>query len=146
MNEQQTINAALEILESRLQRTGVVIGGSEDAANYLKLKLADRKAEVFAVLFLTTRNAVIEYREMFLGTVDKASVHPREVVRAVMETNAAAVIFAHNHPSGSADPSAADVELTRRLADVLEVIDTRVLDHIVVGGMRTASLRETGLL
>ena len=109
MNEQQTINAALEILESRLQRTGVVIGGSEDAANYLKLKLADRKAEIFAILFLTTRHAVIEYREMFLGTVDRTSVHPREVVRAVMETNAAAVIFAHNHPSGSAEPSAADI-------------------------------------
>lgn len=120
---------------------------SPDATRaYLKLRLYCLEYEVFSVLFLDNRHRVIVYEEMFRGTIDGASVHPREIVRRVIETNAAAVIFAHNHPSGVAEPSPADLSLTQKLKNALSMIDVRVLDHIVIGDVESVSFAERGLL
>lgn len=115
-------------------------------AKYLLAKLRDHPFEVFAVLFLDTRHRVIAFEELFRGTIDGASVHPREVVRRSLAHNAAAVIFSHNHPSGVAEPSAADERITARLRDALSLVDIRVLDHIVVGDGHWCSLAERGLV
>ena len=109
--------------------------------------LAGRSYEMFGALFLDNRHRVIEFHELFRGTIDGASVYPREVVKQVLACNAAAVIFLHNHPSGEPEPSAADEQITYRLRDALCLIDVRVLDHIVVGsGGRTVSFAERGLI
>lgn len=144
--QDRTIQRALRIIEGRLQKTGVLIAGPSDAATYFVLRLAARKAECFAVMFLTVRHQLIEYREMFFGTIDGASVYPREVVRAVIETNAAAIVIAHNHPSGIAQPSDADRSITMRLQKALALIDVSILDHIIVAGTKTASMGQMGLL
>ena len=101
---------------------------------------------MFAVLFLDTRHRLIEYAEMFQGTIDSAEVHPREVVKAALRHNAAAVIVSHNHPSGNPEPSAADQALTQRLREALGLVDVRVLDHVIVAGNATASFAERGLI
>ncbi|MGH8190634.1 MAG: RadC family protein, partial [Rhodanobacteraceae bacterium] len=104
-----------------------------DSAAFLKAQLAHKPYEVFACLFLDNRHRVLAFEELFRGTLDGASVHPREVVRASLKHNAAAVILAHNHPSGVAEPSAADRNITRQLRDALQLVGVRVLDHLVVG-------------
>jgi DNA repair protein RadC len=113
---------------------------------YLLAKLRDMPHEVFSCLYLDNRHRVIAFEELFRGTIDGASVHPREVVRAALKHNAAALIFAHNHPSGVAEPSDADRRLTRRLSDALALVDIRVLDHFVVGDGEVASFAERGWL
>lgn len=113
---------------------------------YLLAKLRDMPHEVFACLYLDNRHRVIAFEELFRGTIDGATVHPREVVRAALKHNAAALIFSHNHPSGVAEPSDADRRLTRRLADALALVDIRVLDHFVVGDGEVASFAERGWL
>ena len=117
----------------------------EDAKTMARLRLAALPYEVFAVFFLDTRHRLIAYEELFRGTLDGASVHPREVVRQVLRHNAGAVILAHNHPSGQASVSRADQALTRRVKEALALIDVRVLDHIVVGE-ETVSFAEEGIL
>jgi DNA repair protein RadC len=123
-----------------------VIASPEATRDYLKLRLRGYPHEVFAALFLDNRHRVIDYRELFTGTIDGASVHPREVVRAAMDLNAAAIIFAHNHPSGVAEPSQSDLRITQRLKEALALIDVRVLDHLVIGEGEGVSLAERGLL
>jgi len=123
-----------------------VLTSPEATRTYLKSRLRSYPHEVFACLFLDNRHRVIEYRELFRGTIDGASVHPREVVREAMRWNAAAVIFAHNHPSGIAEPSQADLRITERLRDALALVDVRVLDHIVIGEGGGTSFAERGLL
>jgi DNA repair protein RadC len=113
---------------------------------YLKAHLHHHAREVFACLFLDNRHRVIRLEELFQGTIDGASVHPREVVRRALEVNAAAVIFAHNHPSGVAEPSQADLRITQRLKDALALVDVRVLDHVIIGDGDGTSLAERGLL
>ena len=108
-------------------------------------KLAPYEREVFCVLLLDSQHRLIEYRELFFGTIDATAVYPREVVKLVLEHNAAAVIFAHNHPSGVAEPSTADKNITQKLTTALAVIDVRVLDHIVVGETQV-SFAERGLI
>ena len=113
--------------------------------DFLTYKLGGYEREVFAVMLLDNQHQLLEFKELFFGTLDAASVYPREVVKAVLAVNAAAVIFAHNHPSGESEPSTADKNITKRLTDALALIDVRVLDHIVVG--RTpVSFAERGLL
>lgn len=113
--------------------------------DFLTYKLCGYEREVFAVMLLDNQHQLLEFKELFFGTLDAASVYPREVVKAVLAVNAAAVIFAHNHPSGESEPSTADKHITKRLTDALGLIDVRVLDHIVVG--RTpVSFAERGLL
>jgi DNA repair protein RadC len=101
---------------------------------------------VFACLFLDNRHRVIAFEELFRGTIDGASVHPREVVKHALHHNAAALILAHNHPSGVAEPSRADVQITRRLVAALGLVDIRVLDHLVIGDTEAVSLAERGQL
>ena len=114
--------------------------------DYLRTKLAGFEHEVFAALFLDSQHRLIEYTELFRGTIDGASVYPREVVKEALRVNAAAVIFAHNHPSGNPEPSRADETITSRLKDALALVDVRALGHVVVGGMDTVSFAERGLL
>lgn len=117
-----------------------------ESAAFLKARMESRPYEVFSVLFLDNRHRVLAYEEMFRGTLDGASVHPREVVRAALAHNAAAVIFAHNHPSGVAEPSAADRNITRQLRDALQLIGVRVLDHLVIGAGEPTSMAARGLI
>ena len=147
--EASTLGKALIELSSRylLERAkrGEVLEDPDAVRFFLSAKLRDRKAEVFAVVFLDSRHRVIAYEELFFGTVGSASVHPREIVRAAIKHNAAAVILAHNHPSGIAEPSQSDERITQRITEVLALIDVRVLDHFVVGDS-IVSFAERGLL
>ena len=125
---------------------GASISNPRATREYLRLRLAVQDHEVFAILFLDNRHRVIEFVPLFRGTIDGASVHPREVVKEALSRNAAAVILAHNHPSGVAEPSQADELITNRLRDALALVDVRVLDHLVVTGDAIVSFAERGLL
>jgi DNA repair protein RadC len=144
--ERALIAQAIRCLEARYHVGQDALTSPEATRDYLRLRLAGVPYEVFAVLLLDNRHRVIRYEELFRGTIDGASVHPREVVRKVMETNAAAVILAHNHPSGVAEPSQADLRITQRLKESLALIEVRVLDHFIVGEGGGTSLAERGLL
>lgn len=143
------LQAVLEMgrrhLSETLQR-GEALSDPAMTRQYLTARLRGYPFEVFAALFLDNRHRIIDYEELFRGTVNGASVHPREVLRRCLHHNAAAVIFAHNHPSGIAEPSRADRNLTEQLRDALSPIDVRVLDHIIIGDGASASLAELGWL
>ncbi|HSG88377.1 MAG TPA: DNA repair protein RadC [Pseudomonadales bacterium] len=133
------------VLLERLPR-GDVISDPEAVRRWLLGELRDLDHEVFGLLLLDARHQVIRFERLFRGTIDGASVHPREVVRTALDLGAAAVVLVHNHPSGVAEPSRADVRITARLKSALELVDVRVLDHLVVGEMDVTSLAERGLL
>lgn len=141
--------AALELgrrhLEARLDREGALANPAV-TRRYLASRLRHLRYEVFACLFLDSQHRPIAFAELFRGTIDGASVYPREVLAECLRHNAAAVILAHNHPSGVAEPSLADRQITRRLVDSLALVDIRVLDHIVVGDGEAVSFAERGLL
>ncbi|MGC6093814.1 RadC family protein [Citrobacter portucalensis] len=137
------INQARELLTARLYRDES-LGSTKETENYLALQLGDREQEVFAVIFLDNRNQVLQYKEMFFGTLASTSVYPREIARLALRLNAAAVICSHNHPSGHPEPSGADRSITERIQRALGLVDVRVLDHIVVGGGQTVSFAERG--
>lgn len=141
----EILDLVSSILEQRL-RLGDPLCSPDDTKRFLQLRLGRHQHEVFSVLFLDNRHRLIEFEEMFRGTIDGASVHPREVVKAALLHNAAAVIFSHNHPSGVAQPSEADRALTRRLTDALTLVDIRVLDHVVVGQGEAVSFAERRLI
>lgn len=141
----EIVSTALDILAVRLPDTDVLSNPSV-VSQYLITQFAGLEHEVFACLLLDNRHRVIRYEELFRGTIDGCSVHPREVVKAALSANAAAVILAHNHPSGVPEPSRADIQLTRRLTDALALVNARVLDHFVVGGAKTVSFAERGLI
>lgn len=143
------LRAAAELSRRALEAAcarGATLSSPRDSAAFLRAWLRPYPYEVFACVFLDNRHRVIAAEEMFRGTIDGASVHPREVVRRAIAHNAAAVICAHNHPSGVSEPSAADVAITRRLADALALVDVRVLDHFVIGEEQPLSMAERGLL
>ena len=151
LDDDQVLQYAAGILEARLRyrvsdEVTEPFTTPQLVKDFLKLRLAELPHEVFAILFLNNRNGLIRYEEMFRGTIDGAAVHPREVVKAVLVHNAAAIIMAHNHPSGFCEPSRADEALTRRLMDALALVDVRVLDHVIVGGTTTYSFAEHALL
>ena len=123
-----------------------VVSSPNVARKFLKDALAGRSYESFCVLFLDNRHRVLRFDEVFRGTIDGASVHPREIVKLVPACNAAAVVLAHNHPSGNPEPSQADELITGRLRDALHLIDARLIDHIIVAGDKTVSFAERGLL
>ena len=127
-------------------RESNAITNPDASKQFLRRALASKKHEVFACLYLDTQHHIIDFEELFTGTLDAASVYPREVVRSVIEKAAAAVIFCHNHPSGSTTASEADIHLTARLKKALELIDVRVLDHMIVAGNQVMSFAENGLL
>lgn len=145
-SDEAVVATALNILEQRLGYPGQACTSPEDVKRFVTLEVSELPHEVFGCLYLDNRNCLIGSEHLFRGTIDGASVYPREVVKAAMVHNAAALIFYHNHPSGHAEPSAADRNLTRRLIDALALIDVRVLDHIVVGHRETVSFAERGLL
>ena len=140
----QILEAARQAIEHKMQR-GASFSSPVAVKEYLRAKLAGFEHEVFAVLFLDTHHCLIEYAEMFRGTIDSASVYPREVVKQALRLNAAAVIVSHNHPSGNPEPSAAEA-LTQRLKEALALVDVRILDHIIVAGGNTTSFAERGLI
>lgn len=143
------LQAALELGERRsygqLQK-GAALLDPGSTRRFLRSKLGHYGREVFACLFMDAQHRVISYEELFFGTIDSASVHPREVVKRCLHQNAAAVIFAHNHPSGVAEPSQADRRITERLKTALALIEVRVLDHMVVGDSDVTSFAELGLI
>lgn len=140
----KVLDAAAEILATRALR-GEKYCNPEATKTYLSCKLKHHEREVFAVMFLDNQHRLIAFEELFFGTIDSASVYPREVLKAALKVNAAALIFAHNHPSGDATPSQADKQITQRLKEALALVDIRVLDHIVVGDS-ALSFAERGLL
>lgn len=144
--EPSTVHAESAAILFENMKRGPALSAPSESVAFLKASLSGEPAEVFAAIFLDNRHRVLEFRKLFFGTIDNTTVYPREVVRQAMELNAAAVILAHNHPSGVATPSDADRLITRRLKDALELIDVRVLDHIVVAGDNSASLASHGLL
>ena len=127
-------------------KAGDVFTESSAVLGYLRHQLGGIEREVFACLFLDTRHRLISFEKLFLGSVDRANVYPREVLKRALAHNAAAVIFAHNHPSGVAEPSVSDIKLTEELSNLLRQIDVRVLDHIVIGRGKEVSMAERGLL
>ena len=141
----QILEAARQAIEHKMQR-GASFSSPAAVKEYLRAKLAGFEHEVFSVLFLDSQHRLIEYAEMFRGTIDSASVYPRELVKAALRHNAAAVIISHNHPSGNPEPSRADEALTTQLRQALALVDVRTLDHIIVAGSRTTSFAERGLL
>ncbi|CAK2174638.1 CP4-6 prophage; RadC-like JAB domain-containing protein YkfG [Vibrio crassostreae] len=128
----ELLERAAEALAAKYKREGTFTNPT-NVKEYLKLKLGAHDREVFAVMFLDNQHQLISFEELFFGTIDAASIYPREVLKAALNHNAAAVVFAHNHPSGIAEPSQADRRITQRLVDALKLVDIRVLDHIVVG-------------
>ncbi len=141
------LQAVLEMSRRHLRENldrGDAITNPRQTGEYLQSRLSTYPQEVFACLFLDTRHRVIEYEELFRGTIDGASVHPREVVKRALAHNAAALILAHNHPSGIAEPSQADRSITQQLKKALAIVDIRLLDHMIVGHGEVFSMAEQG--
>lgn len=144
--DRQTVTRALQLLEGEMRKPGKALNGTGAARQFLTLSLAGYDREVFSALWLDAQHRLIMAEHLAVGTLTQTSVFPREVIKQALAHNAAAVIFAHNHPSGCIDPSHADLILTRALMDALALVDMRVLDHFIVAGTEAASLAEMGLL
>lgn len=144
--DQQTVRAALTLLECQLREPGASFTSSNAVRDWLRLQLASLEREEFTALFLDNQHRLIAHETLFTGTINHTQVHPREVVKAGLKHNCAAVIVAHCHPSGVAEPSNADLQVTTRLQQALDLVDIRLLDHLVVGGMETISFAERGWL
>jgi len=144
--DQQKVREALILLECQLREPGVSFTSSHAVRDWLCLNLATLDRETFNVLWLDNQHRLTANDTLFLGTINSITVHPREVVKAGLKHNAAAVILAHNHPSGEAEPSDADRRITARLKQALELVDIRLLDHLVVGGTEITSFAERGWL
>lgn len=145
MTDDKVIEQALAILASRM-KAGSALSSPAAVRDYLRLAIGAREHEVFVVVFLDAQHRVLACEELFRGTLTQTSVYPREVVKAALRANAAAVVLAHNHPSGVAEPSQADELLTRNLRDALSLVDVKVLDHFIVAGHHALSFAERGLL
>ena len=145
MQEKNALECAAKIIESKLTHQKILTS-SHVVKDYCRYSLTHYEHEVFFMLLLDCRHRLITSVELFRGTIDSASVYPREVVKESLSHNASAVIFSHNHPSGCPEPSAADGNITKTLKAALELVDIRVLDHIVVGSLGCVSFAERGLL
>ncbi|MGR7121419.1 RadC family protein [Klebsiella aerogenes] len=143
---QRTIKRAISLLESYLRQPGVTLTSSGQMRDWLRLKLCGLEREVFMVLYLDNQHRLIAHETLFSGTINSVSVHPREVVKAALKHNAAAVTLAHNHPSGVAEPSQSDRRITEKLQQALALVDVRVLDHFVTGSHDIVSFAERGWL
>ena len=143
------LQAAVEIARRQLSETmraGPSLASPRTTRDFLAARLRDLEHEVFCCLYLDKRHRLIQFEELFRGTIDGASVHPREIVKLALQRNSAAVIIAHNHPSGVAEPSQADELITRRVKEALALVDIRLLDHIIIGDGATVSFAERGLI
>lgn len=142
----RTIQRALVLLEQHLREPGVAFTSTQAARDWLRLKMGAFEREEFVVLYLNNQNQLLAHETLFTGTLNHTEVHPREVVKRALYFNAAAVIFAHNHPSGEVAPSQADKAITQRLVQALMLVGVRVPDHLIVGGRQIFSFAEHGLL
>ncbi|RUO26000.1 hypothetical protein CWE09_04545 [Aliidiomarina minuta] len=145
MTAREVLQKASEIIAQRYARQSEPFTSPTLTKEYLQLKLSNYDREVFGIMLLDSQHRLIEFQELFQGTINAAAVYPREIVKAVIQANAAAVILTHNHPSGIPEPSQADMRITEKIKSCLEVIDVPVLDHIVVGET-CVSFAERGLL
>lgn len=137
---------ALHCLETRLRYGGELLTSTRDVCAYLQLHLADEKNEIFSVLFLDNNHRLLAFEKLFHGTINEATVYPRKIVQRALEHNAAAILLAHNHPSGRCEPSPADKQITQVLWTILKIIDVRILDHIIVTCTNSYSFAEHGLI
>lgn len=144
--DQLTVRKALTLLEGQLREPGAAFNSSHAVRDWLRLQLAKLEREAFTALFLDNRHRLIAHETLFTGTISHTQVHPREVVKAALKHNAAAILVAHCPPSGNAEPSEADRRVTERLKQALDLVDIRLLDHLVVGGMEIVSFSERGWL
>lgn len=144
--DRRLIQRALRVLERHLHEPGVAFTSTHAVREWLRLHMAALEREEFWVLYLDNQNQLIAHEVLFTGTINRTEVHPREVVKRALYFNAAAVILAHNHPSGDIAPSQADKAITQRLVQALQLIDIRVPDHLIVGGTQILSFAEYGLL
>jgi len=138
------LDAARTTIENQF-KSGALVNSPTQAKDFIQLQLASYQHEMFAVLWLTTKHTVIEFEELFRGTLDKASVYPREIVKSALQHNAGACILCHNHPSGNSEPSHADRSITESIKLALELVDVRTLDHFIVGE-NICSFAERGIL
>lgn len=145
-SDDQIIAQALDILSARMCKPGEMLTSPDLVRAFLRLRLAQEEREHFMAIFLNSQNAVLAAEILFSGTLSQTSVYPREVVKRALALNAGAVILAHNHPSGLAEPSQADETVTRSLKQALALIDVRTLDHFIVGGDTIMSFAERGLI
>ena len=140
------VQEALSLLTTTMRTNPISLTSAEAVKNYCRLNLATREHEIFGALFLDSQHRLIEFRELFRGTIDGCSVYVREVAKEALSLNAAAVIFTHNHPSGISEPSQADIRITERLKEALSLFDVRVLDHLIVSVESVVSFAERGML
>lgn len=144
--EEHLIQSAIHLLETRLRQPGKAFNSSTATRDWLRLQLAHQEREIFMVLYLDNQNRLLEKETLFLGTINSTEIHPREIVKGALRHNAAAVILAHNHPSGCIEPSQADKTITQRLVQALGLVEVRVLDHLIVGRTDILSFAEHGLV
>jgi DNA repair protein RadC len=146
ISSEALLDLAADILAENTRNGGKAFTSPDVTEQFIKLKIGLEQSEVFGVMFLDNKHRLISFDRMFNGTIDGASVHPREVVRRALQHNAAAAVLAHNHPSGDCQPSSADKRITERLKTALELIDVRILDHIIVSGDNSYSFAQTGCM
>jgi DNA repair protein RadC len=144
--ERAILTRAARILEARVREGAAVLSSPALVRDWLRLQFSGLEREVFGVLYLDAQNRLIEFEVLFTGTLSQTSVYPREVVKAALARNCAAVLLVHNHPSGCAEPSHADQTLTQALKQALGLVDVRVLDHFIVGGSAVLAFSERGLI
>ena len=145
VSEQDIVEFARYLVAKQFKR-GTTITSPEASIEYLQSQIGHYQHEVFAALFLDSKHRIIAFEELFTGTIDQASVYPREVAKRVLHHNATAIVFTHNHPSGITDPSQADISLTNTLVDAMKLLGVRALDHIVVANNQSQSLAELGYI
>lgn len=146
LSDDDVIRMALAVIQHRFTLKRTAVNSPQAVRDYLQLTLAEKEREVFVCVFVDAQHRVIAVEQLFAGTLTQTSVYPREVVKAALHHNAAAVIFAHNHPSGVAEPSRADELLTQALKAALDLVDIKVLDHIIIAGAESWSFAEKGRL
>lgn len=144
LTSHRTIKRALTLIENHLREPGVAFTSAVLTRDWLRLNFAGLEREVFMVVFLDNQNRLLAHETLFHGSITSTEVHPREAVKAALRHNAAAAIFAHNHPSGYAEPSDADRRITERLKKALALVEVRVLDHLIVGSKEIVSFAERG--
>lgn len=144
--QQRVVQMALTLLEKHMKHKPVSFNSSAETLQYLRLQLEHLEREVFMVLYLDSQHRLITSETTSMGTINATAVYPREIIKSALVHNAAAVVVAHNHPSGVAEPSAEDRKVTKRLTEALSLVDIRVLDHVVVGHGQAVSFAERGWL
>jgi len=145
-SKNEVIAAAIEFVEEKARYATDPLSSPSAMSDMLRLRIGDREREVFCVIYLDSQHRLIEVEELFYGTINAAAIYPREVAKSSLAKNCAAVCFGHNHPSGLAEPSAADKQITQRLKDALALLDIRVLDHIIVSPNDSYSFAENGMM